>query len=88
MATEMLSQKQIINWNKYLHLIHQGPWQINLKKNNPNKMCTKDSQKYTALEYMNVFGVIPENANEDHKEIPFFTCHSSKGYRAVMLVEV
>lgn len=33
-------------------------------------MCTKDpsSQKYTALEYINIFGVIPENANEDHRK--------------------
>lgn len=52
-------------------------------------MYTKDpsSQKYTALEYMNIFGAIPENADED-KEIPFFTSHSSEGHRAVMLVEV
>lgn len=46
-------------------------------------MCTKDpsSQKYTALEYINIFGVIPENANEDHRKSRF-TCHSSKGHRA------
>ena len=46
-------------------------------------MCTKDRvlrQKLTALEYEDIWHNSQENAN-DHKEIPFFTCHSSKGQR-------
>lgn len=44
-------------------------------------------KKHTALEYEYIGHNSQENVN-DHKEIPFFICHSRKGHRAVMLVEV